>query len=145
MSHTYEYPRPMVTTDILVYNKRGNIFKILLIKRLNDPYKNCWALPGGFVDKDEALIVAAKRELFEETSVKNIELIQFKSYGNKDRDPRGHCISVVHYAVVRNEKLIAKAGDDAKQVKWFSLQELPKLAFDHEKIIHESLKELSIE
>ncbi len=144
MAYTYKYPRPMVTTDILLFNKRGAGIELLLIKRLNDPYKNYWALPGGFVDKDEALIDAAKRELFEETSVKDVLLKQFKAFGDPNRDPRGHNICITYYAIINDKEIKAKAGDDAKLAEWFSLDKLPELAFDHSKIINEAIKELSL-
>jgi len=141
MSYSYNYPRPMVTTDIVLLNKRGAELKILLIKRLNDPFKDSWALPGGFVDKDEALLNAAKRELQEETSITNTRLMQFKTYGDAGRDPRGHTVSVVYYAINTEELLAAKAGDDAKEIKWFSLNKLPEMAFDHNQIVREFISE----
>lgn len=136
MNYTYDYPRPMVCTDIILIKTENNQDYILLIERRNDPYKNLWALPGGFVDENESLENAAKRELQEETMVDNIELEQFKSYGNLGRDPRGHTISVIFHAKVSNN-IKVKAGDDAKNAGWFPLNKLPELAFDHNKIIRE--------
>lgn len=144
MPYTYEYFRPMVTTDIIVINKFECNNNILLIKRLNNPYKDYWALPGGFVDENESLLDAAKRELKEETSIDNLELKQFKAYGDKNRDPRGHCVSIVFYGINKNNKIKTKAGDDAKEAKWFNLDHLPKLAFDHDEIILEAKANIEI-
>ncbi len=131
MGFSYKYPRPAVTVDIIIVSAEN---QILLIQRLLPPFKDCWALPGGFIDMEESLIEAAERELFEETGLKNIRLEQFRSYGDVNRDPRGRTISVVFFGAYDNRMTI-KAGDDAKKVKWFDLRKLPELAFDHVKII----------
>ncbi len=125
-----------VTVDVLVINKKTD--EILLIKRLNEPYKDCWALPGGFVDENEDLEQAARRELFEETNIETKEMIQIGAFGTPNRDPRGHMISVA-YQTDLIENQIVKAKDDAKETKWFSINDLPDLAFDHLKIIHSIL------
>ena len=125
-----------VTVDVLVINKKTN--EILLIKRLNEPFKDCWALPGGFVDENEDLEQAARRELFEETNIETAEMTQIGAFGKPNRDPRGHMISVA-YQTDLIENQIVKAKDDAKETKWFSLNDLPDLAFDHLEIIHSIL------
>lgn len=132
---TYRYPRPMVTTDIVVFKKEPKGVEILLIERGNPPFKGQWALPGGFVDENEALKTAALRELKEETQLEGIELSQLHTFGKPGRDPRGHCISIVYMGWLTNEKQKAVAGDDAKQVQWFPINNLPQLAFDHKEII----------
>lgn len=139
MSYTYEYPRPMLCVDIVVLRKNSNRHEILLIKRLNEPFKDHWALPGGFIEMEEDLIESAFRELEEETGITQIELRQLKTYGAPGRDPRGRTISVV-FGGFLNSGQKAKAGDDAKETQWFSVDELPPLAFDHDIIIKESLK-----
>ena len=125
-----------VTVDVLVINKKTD--EILLIKRLNEPYKDCWALPGGFVDENEDLEQAARRELFEETNIETKEMIQIGAFGTPNRDPRRHMISVA-YQTDLIENQIVKAKDDAKETKWFSINDLPDLAFDHLEIIHSIL------
>lgn len=140
MAYTYKYPRPMVTVDIAVIKQ--NTRELLLIKRKNDPFKGSWALPGGFVDKDEALIDAAKRELAEETGITGQELKQLAAFGDPGRDPRGHTISIVFYTLMANQQLTATAADDAADAQWYSLNHLPPLAFDHQKIINTLKKQL---
>lgn len=125
-----------VTVDVLVINKKTD--EILLIKRLNEPFKDCWALPGGFVDENEDLEQAARRELFEETNIETDEMTQIGAFGKPNRDPRGHMISVA-YQTNLIENQIVKAKDDAKEVKWFSINDLPDLAFDHFDIINSIL------
>ncbi len=135
MSYTYTYPRPAVTVDIILVTKQDQP-RILLIQRKNDPFKDHWAFPGGFLDMDEELINAASRELKEETGIAVKELHQFKSYGTLNRDPRGRTVSVVFYAFI-NKELHTQAMDDAKDAQWFHLNKMPKLAFDHDTILAE--------
>ena len=125
-----------VTVDVLVINKKTE--EILLIKRLNEPFKDCWALPGGFVDENEDLEQAARRELFEETNIETDEMIQIGAFGTPNRDPRGHMISVAYQTDLIDNQIV-KAKDDAKETKWFSLNDLPDLAFDHLEIINSIL------
>lgn len=125
-----------VTVDVLVINKKTD--EILLIKRLNEPFKDCWALPGGFVDENEDLEQAARRELFEETNIETTEMTQIGAFGTPNRDPRGHMISVAYQTDLIDNQIV-KAKDDAKEVKWFSIKDLPELAFDHLEIINSTL------
>ncbi|EKT3964266.1 NUDIX hydrolase [Flavobacterium psychrophilum] len=127
-----------VTVDAVIIRKSTDN-QLLLIKRKNEPFQNCWALPGGFVDENEDLEVAAKRELEEETQIKIDSLQQFGTFGKPFRDPRGHMISVAYFGEVP-ENTIAIASDDAKEVAWFAVNELPNLAFDHQEIIEKALK-----
>lgn len=129
-----------VTVDVVVIRTVNGQKEILLIQRKNEPFKNQWALPGGFVDNHEDLITAARRELEEETSVKVFDLQQIKAYGNPYRDPRGYMVSVAYLATV-DATIQATAADDAKEVKWFNINELPSLAFDHEMIIADALNQ----
>jgi len=135
MAYTYAYPRPMVTVDIIVIDNSTQPCQILLIKRGNEPFAGCYALPGGFVDVDESLGAAAQRELKEETNITHTALSQFKAFGDKGRDPRGHNVTVVFYGFVNPAETTATAGDDAAALGWFPLSQLPSMAFDHAKII----------
>ncbi|MDA3815918.1 MAG: NUDIX hydrolase [Prolixibacteraceae bacterium] len=136
MSYSYKYPRPSVTTDSIVIAKESDQSFILLIERGNAPYKNMWALPGGFIDMDEDLLDACKRELQEETGITNIKLYELATFGKPGRDPRGRTISIVFWGQVDNNIAI-KAGDDAARVQWFEMKNLPQLAFDHQEIIQQ--------
>ncbi len=133
---TYRYPRPAVTTDALVFVKEGNSFSVLLIRRGQEPFKGKWALPGGFLQMDERLETACKRELQEETGLDVEKMKQFKTYDAIDRDPRHRTISVV-FSTSLPFKAEVKGGDDAAQAEWFSIKNLPPLAFDHEQIIRD--------
>ncbi len=135
MTYSYEYPRPAVTVDVILIT-RDEVPKILLIQRKNEPFINKWAFPGGFLDMDEDLETAALRELQEETNIQHIQLKQFKSYGAVNRDPRGRTVSVVFYAIIDLE-ITPTAMDDAKDAKWFPLDQIPTLAFDHQSILNE--------
>lgn len=135
MSHTYKHPRPAVTVDCVIFGKGNEGMHVLLIQRINPPYQDCWALPGGFLDPGESPVTAAARELEEETGLTHIPLTQFHAFGAPDRDPREHIIAIAHYAVVEMNEHHPKAADDAADVKWFPLNQLPELAFDHAEII----------
>jgi 8-oxo-dGTP diphosphatase len=132
----------MVSADVVLFKKNGNQVSILLIKRLNPPYKDCWALPGGFLEEDESLLDCANRELKEETNISGIELEQLHAFGDPGRDPRGHCVTIVYLGWVHNLTNQPIAGDDAKEVQWFPLAELPVLAFDHKKVIEMAEKKI---
>lgn len=145
MTYTYDYPRPCLTVDCVVFgfDTNANDLRILLIQRRVPPYKNDWALPGGFVEIDEDLETAAKRELSEETGLSNIFLEQLYTFGAPQRDPRDRVVSVAYYALVNiNRHAQPKAADDAENVAWFSLHQKPKLAFDHEQILQTAIARL---
>ena len=144
MSFTYKYPRPALTVDSLVFYKDNSDIRILLIQRANPPFKNSWAFPGGFVDMDETLKNAASRELFEEAGIQNIDLEQLYAFDEIDRDPRHRTISVVFYGFSKSLNIKIKAGDDAKNVAWYSLNDLPELAFDHKSILNFAIKKLEL-
>jgi 8-oxo-dGTP diphosphatase len=133
--YSYKYPRTALTTDAIVFVKDTEIF-ILLIQRKAEPYKDKWALPGGFIEMHETLEIACKRELLEETGLNVESMTQFKTYDAIDRDPRHRTISVVHFAELESKQKVV-GGDDAAQAKWFSLDNLPELAFDHLIILKE--------
>ncbi len=134
MTFTYNYPRPALTVDIAVFAKNEEGYEVLLISRKNDPFSGMWALPGGFVDMDETVEMAATRELFEETNLSNIQLEQFHVFSEVVRDPRGRTVSVVFAGFLKDDQKV-KAKDDAKEARWFDSKKIPELAFDHRKII----------
>lgn len=136
--YTYKYPRPAYTADtVLVVDNGNGGLSVLLIKRGGEPFKGAWALPGGFVNEGESSVEAAKRELAEETGV-NVpdtdSLALIGIYDAPGRDPRGWTISAAYAAQV-SRIVDAKGGDDAAEARWFPLNDLPELAFDHGRII----------
>jgi len=140
--YCYEYPRPAVTADVICLRPFRRGVQVLLIRRKHDPYQGFWALPGGFVNIDEDLEPAARRELREETGLEAPALRQLQTFGKPDRDPRGRTISVAFLAWFGHNKVPKKlcAADDAADVKWFSVNKLPELAFDHDEIIRQGLE-----
>ncbi|WP_162344167.1 NUDIX domain-containing protein [Cyclobacterium salsum] len=133
--YRYDYPRPALTTDAVVYDRSEN--RILLIKRKNPPFEGKWALPGGFVEKYELPEQACKRELKEETDLELPEGKMLGVFAEKGRDPRGWMVSVAFLFLIEHT-LAARAGSDSSEAAWFSLSELPELAFDHGKILQEA-------
>jgi 8-oxo-dGTP diphosphatase len=132
--YCYDYPRPAVTVDIVILT-RGTKPRVLLIRRKNEPFAGMWAIPGGFVDMDETLEAAARRELREETGVEAALLQQLHTFGDPGRDPRGRTISIVYLARVHAKQVKPQAADDAAEVGWHDLGRLPALAFDHDQIL----------
>ncbi|CAM9948269.1 unnamed protein product, partial [Discosporangium mesarthrocarpum] len=133
--YQYRWPRPSVTVDCIIYTLDEQRPCILLIKRKNDPCKGFWALPGGFVDENEGLEAAARRELEEETGVTGCAMVQTGAYGDPGRDPRGHTITVAFMAWAPSvEACRVQAGDDAAEAQFHPLNHLPKMSFDHLKV-----------
>ena len=126
----YKYPHPAVTTDNVIFGINGKTLKVLLIKRGGEPYKNHWAFPGGFLEMNETIEEGAIRELKEETGLDNVFVQQFHAFSDPNRDPRERIISIGCLAVVNISDV--KAGDDAEDAKWFPINQLPQLAFDHQ-------------
>lgn len=136
MPYTYEYPRPAVTADCVVITTE-TCPRVLLVKRGNDPYKGCWALPGGFMNMDETAADCAIRELEEETGLKVENLKQIGAYSAIDRDPRGRTVGVAYLTRIA-QALPVKGQDDAAEAAWFPLNQLPPLAFDHDLIMRDA-------
>ena len=136
----YKYPRPSVTTDCVIFGYEGNTLKVLLIERGNEPFKGYWAFPGGFLNMEESAEEGAKRELYEETGLKDAVIKQFHTYTDPDRDPRGRVISIAYYALIQISEV--KGGDDAAQARWFAIDEVPALAFDHDQMLQDALAKL---
>ena len=132
MAHTYEFPRPALTVDCVVFGLDDENLKVLLIQRDLEPHQGEWALPGGFVDYNESLEKAAVREAHEETGLHVTLIQQLKTYSDPERDPRHHSISTVFIATAGG---LPQAGDDASNLGIFSQQNLPPLVFDHAKIL----------
>lgn len=140
MSYTYDYPRPSVATDCVVFGFDGRDLQVLLIERGNEPFKGFWAFPGGFMNMDETAESGALRELQEETGLIIRVLKQLGAFTDVNRDPRGRVISIAFYALVRPSEVIG--GDDASEARWFSLDDVPRLAFDHDYILRKALRQL---
>ncbi|MFY9556241.1 MAG: NUDIX hydrolase [Blastocatellia bacterium] len=139
--HCYEHPRPAVTVDVVLFHRDEHGIRVLLIKRANEPFKGWWALPGGFVDKDESLEKAAARELHEETGLSEIKIEQIGAFGDRGRDPRGHTVTVA-YGALLDDRPEPSTSDDAAEAAWFSALRPPRLAFDHKKILRLALKRI---
>ena len=138
----HSFPKPSVTVDIIIFTIKENELKVLLVKRKINPFKDKWAIPGGFVGIKESLEDAAKRELEEETGVKDVYLEQLYTFGEPERDPRGRVITVAYMALINSEEIRLKASTDVSEAKWFPIKKIPQLAFDHKKIFDYSLKRL---
>jgi 8-oxo-dGTP diphosphatase len=137
-----DYPQPSVTVDVLVFTVKDDKLQVALIKRGVEPFKEMWAIPGGFVRMDESLEDGARREIEEETGLTGVFLEQLYTYGDPERDPRGRVITVAYYALVPGEQLALKADTDAADASWFPVSEVPKLGFDHSKILQDALERL---
>ncbi len=135
MSYRYKYPRPAVSAYCVVFGLDADNLKVLLIQRRKSPFQGDWALPGGFVEIDEDLDSAARRELKEETGLSKVYLEQLYTFGEVERDPRGRVITVAYFALVNLARHTVRAASDASRAVWFSMSDLPALAFDHEEIL----------
>ncbi len=142
MRFTYEYPRAALTVDCVVFGLDVDDLKVLLIQRKLDPHQHQWALPGGFVRIDETLDEAARRELAEESGITDVYLEQLYTFGELERDPRERIVTVAYYALAKLSDHRIRAATDAERVAWFGLDDVPKLAFDHAKILDRALERL---
>lgn len=140
--YTYDYPRPAVTCDVVLFGYDGSQLHVLLIERGLEPYRGHWALPGGFMHMDETLEQCAARELHEETGVSLVDLKQIGAFSSVHRDPRGRVITVAFLGLVNKSHYRLLAGDDAADARWFMLEALPPLAFDHDEIIYTATRHL---
>ncbi len=137
MPYTYAYPRPAITVDCVIFGfvETDTALKVLLIRRKLPPYKNVWSLPGGFIQIEESIDDAARRELREETGVEGIFLEQLYTFGALKRDPRERVISVAYYALANLQQHVLQAATDASHAQWFKLADMPRLGFDHKEIL----------
>ena len=144
MSYAYEYERPALTVDCVIFglDLEDESLKVMLIERDLEPFAGRWAIPGGFVRKGESLDAAALRELAEETGISDVFLEQLYTFGAPGRDPRGWIVSVAYYALVSPDKHQVAAATDARRAEWFTVTKLPPLAFDHNDIMRAALQRL---
>jgi 8-oxo-dGTP diphosphatase len=142
MPYTYEHPRPSLTVDCVIFGLDESDLKVLLIQRGQAPFEGQWALPGGFVQMNEMLDEAARRELQEETGVSNVFLEQLYTYSGVDRDPRERVVTVAYFALVKLCDHRIKATTDARNAAWFAVHDTPKLAFDHAQILEQAQERL---
>jgi 8-oxo-dGTP diphosphatase len=142
MSFTYRYARPALAVDCVVFGLDEEDLKVLLIRRGIEPFAGRWALPGGFVHMDETLDEAARRELQEEAGIERVYLEQLYTFGAIDRDPRERVVSVAYYALALLSAHTVKADTDAREAAWFAVDDLPKLAFDHDVIVDRAIDRL---
>lgn len=134
--YCYEFPHPSVTTDCVIFGFDGTKLKVLLVKRGVEPYLGRWAFPGGFMKMEESAEEGALRELQEETGLKCAYIRQFHTFTAPERDPRERIITIAYYALVNIQDV--KGGDDATEARWFALDEVPQLAFDHDQILRKA-------
>ncbi len=136
------YDRPSVTVDVVIFSLVGDDLQVLLVKRKYAPFANMWAIPGGFVRMEESLEEAATRELAEETGVTDVYMEQLYTFGRPNRDPRTRVITIAYFALVPHDAIRHRPGDDAAETAWFSMFDLPELAFDHHEILEYALTRL---
>jgi 8-oxo-dGTP diphosphatase len=141
--YCYDYPRPALTVDIVIFSLRDDRLQVLLVQRGEPPFKGMWALPGGFVRMEESLEEAALRELEEETGLEDAYLEQLFTYGDIDRDPRGRVVTVSYFALIPADKRVRfEGGSDVARASWFPIDRLPELAFDHSVVVGYALRRL---
>jgi 8-oxo-dGTP diphosphatase len=138
--YTYKYPHPAVATDCVIFGFDGIKLHVLLIERGAEPYKGMWAFPGGFLKMEEDAEQGALRELKEETNLTAKYIEQFYTFSDPHRDPRERIISIAYYALVKIQEV--KGGDDAAKAQWFAIDEIPRLAFDHDRILRKAMEKL---
>ena len=143
-AYSYDYPRPAVTADVAVL-RLDEVPEILLIQRKDPPFKDQWALPGGFMEMEETLEETARRELMEETSIRAGELIRFDTYDKPGRDPRGRTVTQVFVMIWDKKMGEPVAADDAEDFRWFELDNLPELGFDHATVITDVIQMMKTE
>lgn len=142
MEYQYKYPHPAVTADCVLFGFDASGLSVLLVERAHEPFKGCWAFPGGFMNIDETAEQCAARELEEETGIQSIPMEQLMTVSTVNRDPRERVISVVFLAVIDRVGCKVRAGDDARDVRWFPIDGIPPLAFDHEAILRVAVSTL---
>ena len=140
LKYCYQYPHPAVTTDCVIFGFDGTRLNVLLIERGIEPYKGRWAFPGGFIRMEETAEECARRELREEAGLEASYMRQYHTFSTLDRDPRERVITIAYYALVQLSNVVG--GDDARSAQWFALDDVPRLAFDHDVILRYAITEL---
>jgi len=140
LTYSYKYPHPAMASDCVIFGFDGVSIRVLLIQRGVEPFKGKWAFPGGFMGINETAEECARRELEEETGLKNVAVEQLYTFSDVGRDPRERVVTVAHYALVRLSEV--KGGDDAAVARWFAQDEIPSLAFDHDRILRMAISRL---
>ena len=138
--YQYKYEHPAVTTDCVIFTYEDWKLKVLLVRRGGEPYKGEWALPGGFLRNDETAKDGALRELREETGLEAAAIGELGVFSDPGRDPRERVITIAFYALVKPSEVVG--GDDADEAAWYSIDDLPPLAFDHDKILESAMERL---
>lgn len=137
-----EYEQPAVTVDIVIFTVNDDKLKIMLVKRAEDPFADCWSIPGGFLKAGESLEGAALRVLKEKTSMTDVYMEQLYTFGDPDRDPRTRVITVTYFALIPWQDLNQPASEKVADIMWASVDRLPKLAFDHKQIVQYAVQRL---
>jgi 8-oxo-dGTP diphosphatase len=136
------YEQPAVTVDLVIFTVDHNMLKVMLVKRAEDPFTDCWSIPGGFLKSGESLEGAAMRVLKEKAGVENVYVEQLYTFGDPDRDPRARVITVTYFALIPWKHLIQPESNKVADLMWVSVDHLPKLAFDHREIIQYAVQRL---
>lgn len=136
------YEQPAVTVDLVIFTVDHNMLKVMLVKRAEDPFPDCWSIPGGFLKSGESLEGAAMRVLKEKAGVENVYVEQLYTFGDPDRDPRTRVITVTYFALIPWKHLIQPESNKVADLTWVSVDHLPKLAFDHREIIQYAVQRL---
>lgn len=140
MSYTYDYPRPAFTADVVVFAGPPSCRRVLLVCRDTEPFREWWAVPGGFVDEGERPVEAARRELAEETGlIFEGPLVPIGAFGDPGRDPRGWTVTAAYVADLGLETPLVVGGDEIAEARWHYVDELPRLAFDHDEVVASAL------
>ncbi len=136
------FEQPGVTVDLVIFTVDDKKLKVLLVKRANEPFEGCWSIPGGFLKKGESLEEAASRVMEEKTGVREVYLEQLYTFGRPDRDPRARIITVTYFALIPWMRLIQPGSRKISDLAWFSVDDVPELAFDHLEILRRAVTRL---
>lgn len=142
MKSFQSYKNPSLAIDLVVFGYNENLLSVLLLNRREEPFKDCWVLPGAFVQMEETFLQTCSRVLQTKLGMDNVYLEQLYSFDAPERDPRGRAIAIAYYALVNPQKFTITAGQMANDVKWVPVKKLPALGFDHKDIFKMALQRL---